>query len=46
LEIEKNDLAGNPVVGYDTRGIKGKINGGGMSIYLRSDYKKIYLRKL
>jgi hypothetical protein len=46
MEIEKNDLAGNPVVGYETRGIKGKINGGGISIFLRSDNRKVYLRKL
>lgn len=45
MEAEKNDLA-NKVVGYNTRGVKGKINGGGMSIFLRSDHRKVYLRKL
>jgi hypothetical protein len=34
------------LVGFNTRGVKGKINGGGMNIFLRSDHRKVYLRKL
>lgn len=45
MEVEKADMP-KGLVGYNTRGVKGKINGGGTTIFLRSDSKKIYLRKL
>jgi hypothetical protein len=40
IEIEKQ----GDMVRYSDR-VNGKINGGGMSIDIRSDYSKIYLRK-
>lgn len=43
IEVEKN--AGSDMVSYSNKNVKGKLNGGGTDITLRSDYGKIYLRK-
>ncbi len=43
IELEKSD--NGDMVSYSNNHIKGKLNGGGTDISLKSDYSKIYLRK-
>lgn len=43
IDVEKN--AKDDMVSYSNNNVKGKLNGGGAELSLRSDYSKIYLRK-
>ncbi|MEO8173744.1 MAG: DUF4097 family beta strand repeat-containing protein [Sediminibacterium sp.] len=46
LKIDIERTAGKEdMVSYSNNNVKGKINGGGAELSLRSDYSKIYLRK-
>jgi predicted membrane protein len=46
LKIDVERTAGKEdMVSYSNNNVKGKINGGGAELSLRSDYSKIYLRK-
>ena len=44
IELEKTANA-EDLISYKTSNVKGKINGGGIDLTLKSDYSKIYLRK-
>ncbi|MES2332489.1 MAG: DUF4097 family beta strand repeat-containing protein [Bacteroidota bacterium] len=43
LDLEKS--TSGDMISYSNNNVKGKINGGGAELSLRSDYSKIYLRK-
>ncbi|MEO7529850.1 MAG: DUF4097 family beta strand repeat-containing protein [Sediminibacterium sp.] len=43
IEMEKNN--DSDMIRYSNNNVKGKLNGGGLELSLRSDYSKIYLRK-
>lgn len=45
IEVERTANADMDMVSYSNSNVKGKLNGGGAEISLRSDYSKIYLRK-
>ncbi len=45
LKIDLEKSSNSDMVSYNNNNVKGKMNGGGTEISLRSDYKKIYLRK-
>jgi predicted membrane protein len=44
IELEKTANS-DDMISYKTSNVKGKINGGGIDLTLKSDYSKIYLRK-
>jgi hypothetical protein len=44
IELDKTG-SNNDMIHFSNNNVKGKINGGGTEITLRSDYGKIYLRK-
>lgn len=43
IDLEKSTSA--DMISYNNNAVRGKINGGGIDLTLRSDYGKIYLRK-
>ena len=41
---ETLNASGETIFGYNTETIKGKLNGGGTDVILKSNYKNVYLR--